>query len=164
MTDLTPISGWPLVLIVSLICLKVVRWIFGRWQNDKFQTNTIGKLLELSIIAGAANQLSGVPIVAAGVTAMRNLIAALANAIGPGYATALAVVISLVATIWFATLYWKSDNEWWTVLFALAVLVLSAAMPDLARYLGFAWILVVTFWNIIFAAMTWLGNPFGNPV
>lgn len=162
MTDLTPISGWPLVVIVSLICLKIVRWIFGRWQNQRFQTNAIGKILELSIIAGTAYQLSSVPLVASLVSAMKRLIDSMANTLGGATnAITVATILALALAAIFGSQYWKSDNEWWTLLFALAILVLSAALPDLARYLGFAWFLVLWFWNIIFTFFMWLGNPFG---
>lgn len=161
MNDLTPISGWPLVLIVSLICLKLVRWVTGKWENEKFKTNTLGKILELSIIAGTAYQLSSVPVVATAVAGLRNLIGTLANTIGPGNAAGVAIFIGFVLVIWMASLYWKSDNEWWTLLFAFAILALSAAVPELVRYMGFAWILVVWIWNIVFAIAMWMANPFG---
>jgi hypothetical protein len=149
------VSGSIAVFFVGFSLLWVVRRIFGKYigyeTKSKFHTDSVGKVLELLIIAGIAYALRPLmPIL----DSLVNLLQRFVNSASAGWQTNVsvggAVIVLLGVTILGVYKYWKSDNEWWTVLFAVSILALSAPIPDLANVMQAILVGPVAFlWNFL---------------
>lgn len=137
MNSFQPIAGSMLVVVWAFILLWIVRRIFGRYVSrdarEKFHTDSVGKVLELLIIAGVAYALLAAPIVSSSVGLLQKFVTSASAGWQTNVSLGGSVILLLALTGLGIFKYWKSDNEWWTVLFAVSILALSAPIPDIAN-------------------------------
>jgi predicted transporter len=145
-------TGSIAILLIGFVLLWIVRRIFGRYigsdTKEKFHTDTVGKILELLIIAGIAYGLMPVPIVSSSVGLLQKFVTSASAGWQNNISIGGSVLLLLILTGLGIFKYWKSDNEWWTVLFAVSILALSAPIPDLANIMQ----------AVLVGPITWLWN------
>ena len=158
MNGFAPLSGWILTLLVAYFAIKFVRFVFGRWQNKKFHTDTIGKILELAIIAGTVYAIRSVPIISSSTNLLSRLIDALSGNVGQVVVITSSGLILAILTGITVYKYWKTDNEWWTILFAIGILALSVPIPAIATAMEWMWSPLVFFWQVFMTLLNAVAN------
>lgn len=118
--SLPPLPAWMVIVVATIGLLLLVRKLFG----SRSQPDLLGELLELLVVSAGASALITTPLVSSAVVQAKNFEKSLNTGLSLGLA-ALSVVLVIAA----ALLYFYTDSEWFTLVFAIFLLAMAATQP-----------------------------------